>query len=182
MALHLEGLCRHQLQHRLQRYTFSSKFLWLALICNTHFFLRYHYICSPRSRTLFWDIMMTSSDGNISALLAICAGNSPVPGEFPTQRPVTRSFDVFLDLRLNKRLSKQPWDWWFESLSRPLWRHRNDCPRCGSLHSATYCSVHCIEIKGSVNWLEPVTSETTACIVVPGCMHMSPWKRCCCKL
>ena len=32
-----------------------------------------------------------------SALLAICAGNSPVPGEFPTQRPVTRSFDVFFD-------------------------------------------------------------------------------------
>ena len=26
-----------------------------------------------------------------SALLAICAGNSPVPGEFPAQRPVTRS-------------------------------------------------------------------------------------------
>ena len=39
-----------------------------------------------------------------SALLAICAGNSLVPGEFPTQRPVTRSFDVFFDLRLNKRL------------------------------------------------------------------------------
>ena len=35
-----------------------------------------------------------------SALLAICAGNSSVPGEFPTQRPVTRSFDVFVDLRL----------------------------------------------------------------------------------
>ena len=42
-----------------------------------------------------------------SALLAICAGNSPIPGEFPEQRPVTRSFDVFFDLRLNKRLSKQ---------------------------------------------------------------------------
>ena len=42
-----------------------------------------------------------------SALLAICAGNSPVPGEFPTQRPVTRSFDVYFDLRPNKRLSKQ---------------------------------------------------------------------------
>ena len=41
-----------------------------------------------------------------SALLAICAGNSPVPGEFPAQRPVTRSFDVFFDLRLNKRLSQ----------------------------------------------------------------------------
>ena len=42
-----------------------------------------------------------------SALLAICAGNSPVPGEFPTQRPATRSFDAFFDLSLNKRLSKQ---------------------------------------------------------------------------
>ena len=39
------------------------------------------------------------------------------PGEFPAQRPVTRSFDVFFDLRLNKRLSKQPWGWW-------LRRHR----------------------------------------------------------
>ena len=38
-----------------------------------------------------------------SALLALCAGNSPVPGEFPAQNPVTRSFDVFFDLRLNKR-------------------------------------------------------------------------------
>ena len=63
---------------------------------------------------------MTSSNGNFSALLAICAGNSPVPGEFPAQRPVTRSFDVFFDLRLNKRLSKQSWDWW-----GPLWRHYN---------------------------------------------------------
>ena len=39
-----------------------------------------------------------------SALSAICAGNSQVTGEFPAQRPVTRSFDVFVDLRLNKRL------------------------------------------------------------------------------
>ena len=39
--------------------------------------------------------------------LALCAGNSPVTGEFPAQWPVTRSFDVFFDLRLNKRLSKQ---------------------------------------------------------------------------
>ena len=60
-----------------------------------------------------------------SALLAFSAGNSPVPGEFPAQRPVTRSFDVFFDLRLNKRLSKHSWGWWFETLPRPLWRHRN---------------------------------------------------------
>ena len=61
-----------------------------------------------------------------SALLDICAGNSPVPGEFHAQRPVTRSFDVFFDMRLNKRLSKQSWGWWLETLSRPLWRHRNE--------------------------------------------------------
>ena len=60
-----------------------------------------------------------------SALLTICARNSPVPGELPAQRSVTRSFDVFFDLRLNKRLSKQSWGWWFEMRSRPLWRHRN---------------------------------------------------------
>ena len=60
-----------------------------------------------------------------SALLAICAGNSPVPGEFPAQRPVTRSFDVFFDLRPNKQLSKQWWGWWFETPSWSLWRHRN---------------------------------------------------------
>ena len=42
-----------------------------------------------------------------SVLLAICAGNSPVTGEFPTQRPVTQSFDVFFKLGMNKQLSKQ---------------------------------------------------------------------------
>ena len=62
-----------------------------------------------------------------SALLAFCAGNSPVnsPSEFPAQRPVTRSFEVFFDLRPNKRLSKQSWGWWSETPSSSLWRHRN---------------------------------------------------------
>ena len=46
--------------------------------------------------------------------------------EFPAQKSVTRSFYVFFDLRLNKRLSKHSWVWWFETLSRPLWRHSND--------------------------------------------------------
>ena len=60
-----------------------------------------------------------------SSLLAICEGNSPVTGEFLSQRPVTRSFGVFFDLRLNKRLSKQSWHRWFETPSRSLWRHCN---------------------------------------------------------
>ena len=52
----------------------------------------------------------------ISASLALCAGNSPVTGEFLSQRPVTRSFGVFFDPRPNKRLSKQWWAWWFMTL------------------------------------------------------------------
>ena len=61
-----------------------------------------------------------------SALLALCAGNSSITNEFPVQRPVTRSFDVFFDLSLNKRLSKQSWGWWFDTPSRSLWRYYNE--------------------------------------------------------
>ena len=58
-----------------------------------------------------------------SVLLGLCVRNSPVNGEFPSQRPVTRSFDIPLTCALNKRLSKQSGDWWVETQSRPLWRH-----------------------------------------------------------
>ena len=44
--------------------------------------------------------------GKKSALLALYEGNSPVTGEFSSQRPVMRNVDVFLDLRLNKQLNK----------------------------------------------------------------------------
>ena len=70
--------------------------------------------------------MMTSSNGNIFRVTGHLCGNLPITGEFPAQRPVTRSFDVFFDLCPYKRLSKQSWGWWFETLSRPLWRHRNE--------------------------------------------------------
>ena len=64
--------------------------------------------------------------GTISALLAFCAVNSPVTSEFPSQRPVTRSFDVFFDLCLKNRLSKQSRRRWLEPPSRSLWRYCND--------------------------------------------------------
>ena len=70
-----------------------------------------------------------------SASLALCAGNSPATGEFPAQRPVTRSFDVFFYRCLNKRLSKQSWGWWFETPSRPLWRHSNELRSNNCIHS-----------------------------------------------
>ena len=78
--------------------------------------------CTSVEGMTWWRHQMES----FSALLAICAGNSPVPGEFPTQRPVTRSFDVFFDLHPNKRLNKHWWGWWFETPSCPLWRHYSD--------------------------------------------------------
>ena len=67
----------------------------------------------------YFFVMMTSSNGSIFRVTGYLSG------EFPTQRPVTRSFDVFFDLRLNKQLSKQSWGWWFVMPSRSLWRHRN---------------------------------------------------------
>ena len=69
--------------------------------------------------------MMTSSNGNIFCVTGPLCGEFTGPGEFPTQRPVTRSFDVFFDVRVIKRLSKHSRGWWFETLSHPLWRHRN---------------------------------------------------------
>ena len=76
----------------------------------------------------------------VSALLALCVGNSPVPGEFPTQRPVTRRFDAFLGLCLIKWLSKQSRGWWFETLSCPLWSHCNGLRLCCSfMHKERYC-------------------------------------------
>ena len=60
------------------------------------------------------------SNGNIFRVTGPLCREFTGPGEFPAQRPVTRSFDVFFDMRPNKRLSKQPWGWWFET---PSWSY-----------------------------------------------------------
>ena len=65
--------------------------------------------------------IMTSSNGNIFHVTGPLCGE--FTSEFPTQRPVMRSFDVLFDLHLNKRLSKQCWGWWFETPSPSLWCH-----------------------------------------------------------
>ena len=67
---------------------------------------------------------MTSSNGNIFRLTGLLCGDLTGPGEFPAHKPVTRNFDVFFDLRPNKRLSKQPWGRWFETTS---WSLRRQC-------------------------------------------------------
>ena len=72
-----------------------------------------------------WSSMMTSSNANIFSVTGPLCGEFTGPGEFRAQRPVTQSFDVFFDLRLNKRLSKQPRGCWFETPSWSLWRQCN---------------------------------------------------------
>ena len=73
-------------------------------------------------------------------------GNSPATGEFPSQRPVTRCFEVFFDLRLNNQLSKQLRRRWFETQSRLLWHHCNEpiAPKC------TVCRYPPIGLAGKV--------------------------------
>ena len=96
-----------------------------------------------------------------SALRAICAGNSAVNGEFPAQRPVTRSFDVFFDLRLNKRLSKQSWGWWFETLSRPLWRHCNAMSHFSQCNGNIKHYCYCWLIQNSDNRLSTLLNTAS---------------------
>ena len=81
----------------------------------------------------WWRLQMET----FSALLALCAGNSPVTSEFTSQRPVTRSFDVSLICALNKRLTEQSSGWWFVTPSFQLWRHCNAVSL--ALGQTTFC-------------------------------------------
>ena len=98
-----------------------------------------------------------------SALLALCAGNSSVTGEFPTQRPVTRSFDVFS--RLNKLLSKQTWGWWFETPSRSVWHHcyENQCKWLKHDLHIRELPLECLVSQSSVVWFVGFHLLTSHC-------------------
>ena len=125
----------------INAYIYIRCFLWNFILIRDHsaFWLSQwdttlqcnvvsHWLSPNLEGSLLIRAIMTSSNGTFSVLLAFCAGNSPVPGvpgEFPAQRPVTQSFGVLFDLRLNKRLRKLSWGRWFETLSHPLWRHCN---------------------------------------------------------
>ena len=115
-----------------------NSFEWeFILFIKTHFYgaaVTSHFMEEHSSPTSIFPVfMMTSSNGNMFRVTGfyagnplVTAGNSPVTGEFPSHRPVTRSFDVFFDKRLDKRLSKQSRLIWDASLS--LWRHCNVVP------------------------------------------------------
>ena len=95
---------------------------WQRSLFNDHF---YNVSCVSHDYVI--------SRKHFSALLALCEGNPPVTGGFASQRPVTQSFDVFVDLRLIKRLSKQSKHRWLETPPRSLWRHCNVLYRTGSV-------------------------------------------------
>ena len=127
-----------------------------SLRCKDHAWTHdWHLSCCHCTGT-----MMTSSSETFSALLALCAGNSPVTGEFPSQRPVTWSFGVFFNLRL----SKQCWGWWFETPSRSLWRH------CYGMLTCLFRSNHLYQnwprVKERDRWLVHSPQKGKYCVPV----------------
>ena len=103
-------------------------------------------ICHYTTTTVHEETWWHHQKGNIFRI------TDPLCGKFighrwiPPQRPVSRSFDVFFDLRLNKRFSKQSGRRWFETKSRSLWRHYNDYnepePCAYILHRTVIISIH----------------------------------------
>ena len=71
------------------------------------------------------NIMMTSSNGNIFRIIDLLCWEFTGHWWIPRTKASALSFDVFFDLRLKKRLSKQSWRRWFETQSCSLWRHCN---------------------------------------------------------
>ena len=72
--------------------------------------------------------MMASSNRNIFRVTGHLCGEFPPKGQWRGASKASDA-DVFFDLCLNKRLRKQSWGWWFETLSRRLWRHFNGLPQ-----------------------------------------------------
>ena len=88
---------------------------WLAWICN----LNESIMSTDKIVTTGPSSFIPTSNGNIFRVTGhLCGELTGDKGQW--------SFDVFFNLRPNKRLNKQSWGWWFETLSRPLWRHCKD--------------------------------------------------------
>ena len=104
--------------------------------------------------------MMTSPNGNIFRVTGPLWGKSTGHRWIPSHRPVTRSFDVFFDLRYNKRLSKQSRRRWFETPSRSLWRHYNDMRQWTGSSVVQITACHLFGAKPCLNQWRPVVSWT----------------------
>ena len=109
--------------------------------------------CTDQVKRHYLNTWLRHQMETFSALLALCAGNSPVTSEFPAERQVVRSFDVFFDLRLHKRLSKQSWGWWFETLSHPSWRHCNEWWTSSVTHTSVISPILLYQELLKTGWL-----------------------------
>ena len=120
-----------------------------------------------------------------SASLALCAGHSPVTGEFTSQSPVARSFDVFFALRLNKRLRKQSWGWWFETPSHPLWRRCNEFSGNYRICNGFFCVV-LFDYELDFGWvmlnIEPYISCMHNQMSVKSSWRIKMWTSCIIKM
>ena len=124
-----------------------------------HHDVHQHYRRRHHHNDLIWIyVMMTSSNGNVFRV-------SPVTGEFPAQRPVTRSFDDFFHLHLNEWLSKHWWDWWYKTPSRLLWRHCN---------AYIYCTSHQTNASNLIRQSQKVPTDLTR-VLMPYCFVMPYW-------
>ena len=116
---------------------------------------------------MVWNLMVTSLNGingNISVLLALRAGNSPVTGDFPSQRPVTRIFDVFFDPHLNRQSRNR----WYEIPSRALWRHCNLLRPSDIIYYDGICLALFTEISFFQGGIQPLPEfMLTSCEFVP---------------
>ena len=119
--------------------------------------LCHHFSCDHGIDCAGWTTWWCHQMETFSTFLALCAGNSQVTGEFPSQRPVTGSFDAFFDLCLKKRLSKPSRRWWFEMPWWSLWRHCNQwvlvfCEEGFQPPVPSLCWELIIQINGSVHY------------------------------
>ena len=147
----------------------SEVYYWAVMTSETKsikgrvLFLAHTWVLLPR----YWNVAKSTTRmpdvwpwwryqlETFSTLLALCAGNSTVTGEFLSHRLLTRNFDIFFDLRLNIRLSKQSWGWWFETPSRRFWRHRNalDIPVTNVQYFTIFTLLYFRSPKKDIYWL-----------------------------
>ena len=110
--------------------------------------------------------MMTSSNGNIFRVSGHLCGEFTGPRWIPRTKASDAELWCFFDLRLNKRLSKQWWGWWFETLSHPLWRHRNDINVIPHRYHNFDSGLTAVEVWA---WVTNYTSQKTLSAIIYPC-------------
>ena len=118
--LFLQKLCLKQRKHQgslvLTLYDWNPSHKRLVMV------KYFHVLTSSYLLWLWWRHQMET----FSALLALCEGNHRSLADSPyKKKPVMRSFDVFFDLRLNKRWTDNRDSSDYYTPSRSLWHHCN---------------------------------------------------------